>query len=189
METKKQIRKERLAVRDRLSGTEHKEKSRMIAEKLSRLPAFKEAGQILFFASYGSEPDTYSLMEKCFAEGKRVFCPLVCGDEMEFYEIRSIDGLVTGYRGIREPAFSEKGQYREMPGDFMIMPGAAFDRKGNRIGYGKGFYDRYLAKGFKGKKAAIAFSFQIVEENRIPAEKTDRKPDCIVTEKEVITWN
>lgn len=189
METKKQIRKEMLHLRDKISGEDHRQKSRMIKEKLCRLPEFAKAKQILLFASYGSEPDTYPLMEQCIAEGKRVFCPLVQGETMEFYEIKSPDELAEGYKGIREPLPGENRRYREGTEDFMVMPGAAFDRCGNRIGYGKGFYDRYLSGGFRGRKAAIAFALQIVENNRIPAENTDRKPDYIVTEQEVITWN
>lgn len=188
METKKQIRSEILCLRDQLSGIEHTKKSREILQKLTALPAFARAEQILLFVSYGSEPDTYPLINRCIAEGKKVYCPRVEGDYMDFYEIKGLDELAEGYRGIKEPLPSLERQYHEEAGDFMIMPGAVFDRAGNRIGYGKGFYDRYLSRGFAGQKAAIAFSFQIVEPNRIPVDKTDRRPDYIVTEQEVITW-
>lgn len=71
----------------------------------------------------------------------------------------------------------------------MLMPGAVFDEEGNRIGYGKGFYDRFLEKGFRGKKIALAYDFQIVPRKTFETEITDIKPDCIVTEKGVKKWN
>lgn len=186
METKKKIRREILALRDKLSGEERIRLSSEIFRRIENLPDFQKADKLLLFAGYGSEPDTLPLHDKCIARGKRVYCPVVLGDEMEFYRITSVDELKIGYKGILEPCPSKEGRYIPGDYDFMLVPGTVFDRQGNRIGYGKGFYDKYLSGGFPGKMAAVAFSFQIVENGRIPTEPTDHKINCIVTENEII---
>ncbi len=186
METKKQIRKEILALRDAVAKAQHRAMSGNICQNIQSLPEFEAAEKILAFAGYGSEPDTYPLMQQCLDAGKQVFCPLVTGENMEFYQIKDLSELLDGYKGIKEPKPLPERKYKAGEGDLMLLPGAVFDREGNRIGYGKGFYDRYLAGGFPGKKAALAFSFQIVENGRIPSEETDQSVNCIVTEKEIL---
>lgn len=186
METKSKIRKEILIQRDKIPEKEHKRMSREIATNIHRLPEFIKASKVLLFVGYGSEPDTTILIEDCLKKGKRVFCPCVCGEEMEFFEIRQLSDLKEGYKGILEPEAAEPEKYVPEAQDFMLMPGTVFDMEGNRIGYGKGFYDRYLAGGFTAPVAAAAFSMQFVENGRIPAEETDQKIHCIVTEKEII---
>ena len=186
METKKQIRREMLQKRDALTAEERGVMSQSVFSQLSKLPEFIKAEQILLFAGYGSEPDTLPWIAECVAMGKNVLCPVVTGEEMQFYEISALQQLKAGYKGIPEPEPDESTCYRKRECDLMVLPGTAFDVSGNRIGYGKGFYDRYLAAGFSGETVAVAFSFQVLEEKRIPAEETDRKVNCIVTEKEVI---
>ena len=186
METKKQIRKEILMVRDALAPDWHQKMSAAICKRLSGLPAYGKARQILFFVPYGSEVDIMPLMQVCMEEGRDVFCPLVTGEEMEFYRVDDISQLTEGYKGIREPLPAPERKFIPTDNDFMILPGTVFDREGNRIGYGKGFYDRFLSGGFCGAMAAPAFSVQIVENGRIPVENTDIKINCIVTEKEII---
>jgi 5-formyltetrahydrofolate cyclo-ligase len=186
METKSQIRKEILSARNEISAYNHACFSKRITNQVCEMLSYQIAEQILLFASYGSEVDTFQLLEKAIADGKKVFCPRVTGDDMVFYQIDGKDDLFAGYKGILEPLAQESRCYSQLPEDLMLMPGAAFDRKRNRIGYGKGFYDRFLAAGFAGTTAALAFSVQIVENGRIPAEPTDIRPDCIVTEREII---
>nr|MBQ8252403.1 5-formyltetrahydrofolate cyclo-ligase [Lachnospiraceae bacterium] len=186
METKRQIRKEILAVRDAIAPELHKKMSKEICDALSGLSEYAEAEQILFFVPYGSEADISPLLEACMENGRSVFCPLVAGEQMEFYRVDDMSQLTEGYKGIREPAPSPERKYCPGRKDFLILPGSVFDLEGNRIGYGKGFYDRFLSGGFQGAMAAPAFSLQIVENGRIPAEETDQKINCIVTEKEII---
>ncbi len=175
-----------MALRDAVDLQKHREMSAQICSRLSKLSQYKEAKQLLFFVPYGSEVDIFPLMQECMESGRTVFCPLVAGDEMEFYRVEEAAQLVSGYKGIKEPIPDPKRRYIPGAKDFMILPGTAFDREGNRIGYGKGFYDRFLAKEFTGDMAAPAFCFQLVDIGRIPAEDTDRKINCIVTEKEII---
>lgn len=186
METKKKIRQEILAVRDQIPSEDRREMTGRIFKRIKCLPAFQNASQILLFAGYGSEPDTLPWIAECTAMGKRAFCPRVSGEVIEFYEIKSPGELQTGYKGILEPEAEPQKLYVPEENDFMLLPGTVFDREGNRIGYGKGFYDRYLSDGFAGESAAVAFSVQIVESGRIPAEFTDQKVSCIVTEDEII---
>ena len=186
METKKKIRQEILERRDALSAEERAQRSFKILRCVEQLPEFQKAETLLLFAGYGSEPDTLSFMDAWIQKGKQVYCPVVLGETMEFYRIVSLRELKDGYKGIKEPVPSEERKYIPKEQDFMLVPGTVFDREGNRIGYGKGFYDRYLSGDFKGDAAAIAFSMQIVENGRIPTEETDHKIKCIVTENEII---
>lgn len=186
METKKKIRQEILSQRDAMLPEDRIRMSGEIFRRVVILPEFQKSPIILLFAGYGSEPDTLPWIQECIGMGKRVFCPRVTGEVMEFYEIESSLELVAGYKGIMEPLPDEQKKYIPGTQDFMLVPGTVFDRAGNRIGYGKGFYDRYLNDVFCGETAAIAFSLQFVENGRIPAETTDRRMKCIVTENETL---
>ena len=183
METKKQIRREILSIRDALSKEERKKKSDKIKKQLAELPAFEQANQILIYASYGSEVETDAIMELAFRKRKLVFCPRVEGKNMKFYQITDLSQLVSGYRSIREP--QPQRPWQQKPGDPVIMPGTVFDKEGNRIGYGGGFYDRFLESHPQVSTASIAYELQLVEPGRIETEKTDQKPACIITEKTI----
>ena len=104
---------------------------------------------------------------------------------MEFYPVSSMNSLSEGAFGILEPSAKDVSASENAAGkSLMLLPGVAFDKAGNRIGYGRGYYDRYLA-GCPGiSKIALAFEFQITD--RIPAEHTDIKADLIITEKGVL---
>ena len=121
-------------------------------------------------------------MSRALAEGKRVVLPRVKGKELELLEINNFDGDVApGAWGIPEP---EKGTAVELGSiDLVIVPGAAFDSRGHRIGYGGGFYDRMLPR-YSGMTVALAFELQIVPE--VPVDPHDIPVRKIVTEKRVI---
>ena len=99
---------------------------------------------------------------------------------MIFYKLTDFSQLEPGYFGIPEPA---SGEIADWPKALMIMPGVAFDRANHRVGYGGGFYDRYLEKHPQLERVAIAFSFQMLPE--VPTEPTDICPQIIVTEEEI----
>ncbi len=141
------------------------------------------AKNILVFVSYGSEIDTSEIIKDALRKRKKVFVPRVVGEDMVFYRIYDMDELKEGYKGIPEPSLSEEPfcYQEELAEDtLMIMPGVVFDRKRNRIGYGKGFYDRYLADktALQNKTIAVGYQCQMLEE--IPAEKTDIRPCQII---------
>ena len=157
-------------------------KSREIEERLFSLPEFKSARIVLFFASFRSEVDTLPMIRRALASGKRVMLPKVKGKELELFEIRDVDSDVSpGAWGIPEPQGSALVKPDEL--DVIIVPGAAFDEQGNRLGYGAGFYDKLLSR-FKKPTIAIAFEQQIV--HKVPADPHDVPVKKIVTEKRTI---
>lgn len=184
METKALIRKRMLEIREGMTVKERREKSRIIAGKLMEHPAYREAACILSYVTYRSEVDTLILMEHALKMEKKVYCPKVHGKEMEFYRIMSLETLEEGYRGIKEPPAYEEmlftGGMAEKERCLMLMPGSAFDKDRNRIGYGGGYYDRYLERHTGLKTIAICFERQVSES--IPSNSYDRKPDILLTE-------
>ncbi len=187
METKALIRKRILGARDGMEERERREKSLLIAERVWTHAAYRQASGLLCYAGYKSEVQTAALMEHAWKEGKRVYCPKVCGNEMEFYRIAGWGDLGAGYKGIPEPQVGEETLFSRavmQDGNYlMIMPGCAFDKERNRIGYGGGYYDRYLEKHGGLGTMAICYEMQIVE--KIPSDFHDRKPDWILTERHV----
>ncbi|MCI6553412.1 MAG: 5-formyltetrahydrofolate cyclo-ligase [Lachnospiraceae bacterium] len=188
MDTKANIRHCILRKRDALTAAEREEKSRRITERLLGTGQYQRAGVILTYINFKSEVGTEELIQAAWKDGKGVFCPRVQGDEMEFYQIFSMEDLCRGYMGIREPrtagrqCFGEKELAGAAP--LMLMPGAVFDRERNRIGYGKGYYDRYLEK-YPGLPAiGICFCCQLTD--WVPAGWYDKKPNMVITEECII---
>ena len=176
------IRKQMKQLRADMTRTERFEKSMQIFEQLITVPEFKRADRIYTYVSMDNEIDTIMLIDYSLSLEKRVFVPRVSGKDMEFYEISDISDLNPGYRGIYEPDINGKEPDYSRTG-FMCMPGLAFDRSYNRIGYGGGFYDRYLSVENKLYKAALAYEAQLLES--IPAQDGDVRPDMIVTEESI----
>lgn len=176
------IRKQMKQLRADMTRTERFEKSMQIFEKLITVPEFKRADRIYTYVSMDNEIDTIMLIDYSLSLEKRVFVPRVSGKDMEFYEISDISELNPGYMGIYEPDINGKEPDYSRTG-FMCMPGLAFDKSYNRIGYGGGFYDRYLSVENKLYKAALAYEAQLLES--IPAQDGDVRPDMIVTEESI----
>lgn len=176
------IRKQMKQLRADMTRTERFEKSMQIFEQLITVPEFKRADRIYTYVSMDNEIDTIMLIDYSLSLEKRVFVPRVSGKDMEFYEISDISELNPGYMGIYEPDINGKEPDYSRTG-FMCMPGLAFDKSYNRIGYGGGFYDRYLSVENKLYKAALAYEAQLLES--IPAQDGDVRPDMIVTEESI----
>lgn len=178
--TKREMRKTILAQRDALSKKNREAKSKAILELLTESDLYKEAEQLLSFVSFGSEVDTLGIIRDALQQGKKVYCPRVEGEELIFYRVLESTDLKPGYRGIMEP-IEGLGRWSQEEKGLLLLPGTVFDRNKNRIGYGKGFYDRFLEKQGAGLTTmALAFSMQIVEQ--VPAEAHDCKAQYIVTE-------
>lgn len=185
MEEKKRFRKQILALRDAMSADEREEKSRQITETLVSMPLYGEADCILIYVNYQSEVNTTDLVNRALADGKQVFAPKVSGETMEFYQLTGMEDLQEGYKGIREPICGKMFNAETVTGQtLMLMPGAVFDEKCHRIGYGKGFYDRYLKRlletGNSVQTLALCYECQVLSE--IPFEKHDVRPQTILTE-------
>ncbi len=181
--TKKDIRDRVLAVRDAMTVEEWRQKSRQIRRNLMGLSVFDRAAHILSYVNYRREADTEELIRMCLAKGVHVYCPLVDGKSMEFYEIYAAEELQKGFQGILEPPARKEclfAPYGRETDTLMVMPGAVFDRAHHRIGYGGGYYDRYLQRVPDIATAALAFSFQVRES--IPYAPHDIRPQIIVTE-------
>ena len=182
-EKKRQLRKEVLKRRNTLTETDRKASSLKLADRIIGHQWFYRSDRLLIFASYGSEIETSEIISEALRTGKRVYLPRVEGEEMQFYKIASLEELTEGYRGIPEPdGSSEQYCYCEEEADhtLMIMPGVAFDPYRNRIGYGKGFYDRFLAdkEALKIRTIAVGFQCQLVEE--IPQDLNDIRPYQVI---------
>lgn len=180
---KDSLRQQVLDARFRLSAGERKAKSRQIEERLFALPEFRAARSILFYASFRSEVETWDMIRRALAEGKRVILPRVRGKQLALFEIRNFDEDVKpGTWDIPEPVSGRPAAVQEA--DLVIVPGSVFDERGNRMGYGGGFYDRLLP-AFSGPTVALAFELQIVDS--VPVGPHDVPVRKIVTERRVIT--
>ena len=177
MDTKKEIRKKVFAARKQHTDAWVEEMSKVITQRVVALPAFKHADRILAYADYNHEVITEYLIEEAWKAGKEVAVPKVVGKDMVFYKLTDFSQLEPGYFQIPEPA---SGEIVEWPIALMIMPGVAFDRENDRVGYGGGFYDRYLEKHPDHHTVGYAYAFQIYE--HLPTEVFDRRVDRVLTE-------
>ncbi len=190
MISKQNIRNKYLAKRDALSLSQRKEYSTAIAGQLKKEACYQEAEAVFVYMDYRSEVMTTALVEELLASGKQVFAPRVKGFDIVFYEICSFEDFEAGYQGIREPVERPERILKEVDLKerkcLVLVPGTVFDRERCRMGYGKGFYDRFLEKcGDNVIAVGLAFSCQLA--GQIPTESHDRKMDLVVTEHEVIS--
>ena len=185
-EQKARLRRKILKERNSLPEEIRRGMDRRILKKLIQYDAKESCPVYLCYVNYKSEVSTKEFILWCLEQGKLVFAPKVKTEakpaEMEFYQIHAWDELKTGYQGILEPeALPERAFY-------MLLPGAVFDKKRNRIGYGGGFYDRWLAgwehvtgeKPVVLEKIGLAYEMQVVDV--LPAERFDQKVDRVITE-------
>jgi len=143
------------------------------------LPAVENATTVVAFSSFGSEVDTRPIIERLERDGRRVALPRVEGRIIVAVAYRSGDVVKPSSFGALEPAGGEKVAPEEV--DVVIVPGLAFDRSGHRVGYGRGFYDRFLgALPPDALTVGICFSVQLVDE--VPHGRGDRPVDLVVTE-------
>ncbi|MBI5213871.1 MAG: 5-formyltetrahydrofolate cyclo-ligase [Nitrospirae bacterium] len=179
------IRKEVLSRRDSIIAETKRLNDLKIKEKVLALPEFGAAHKILLYASFRSEVDTLDLLKYCLNSGKVIALPKVDNDNgrLTLYRMEDMNEVVAGYMGIPEPQVHEGRRMPVEEMDLIIVPGVAFDWHCNRLGYGKGFYDKLLARGAKAK-VALAYEEQIVE--HIPSEPYDIKMDKIITDKRII---
>lgn len=188
LETKKAIRKQILERRNALDGKQRQRLSARIAETLYTTEEYQKTETLLTYVSYGSEVDTFSMIRRSLTEGKKVYCPRVLAPgQMEFYRIHSLEELQLGYQGIPEPVGAEafpKATACSKGSILMLMPLTVFDRERNRIGYGGGFYDRYLSATEGINTIGLAFECQRWKEILL-IEPHDIRPSRIITESEI----
>lgn len=182
-EQKKLLRKEILACRDALAEEERERGKLLLTERILGHQWYYLSDTILGFVNYGSEICTTEILENALQEGKAVYVPKVEGREIQFYRIHSLEELKEGYKGIREPegntesyVFTPENAARSL----FLMPGSVFDPSGNRLGYGGGFYDRYLADKEALRLRSIAVGFRCQQAEEVPVEETDVKPYQVI---------
>ncbi len=168
---KLKLRKELIKVRENVENKD--KKSEKIVEKLLLLPDVKTAQTIMVYLSYRSEVDTSTLIKKLLDDGKTLCAPVCQNDGiMVAKKFTSTDELVTGVYGIKEPQGEEVSDV-----DFVIVPGVAFNERFHRIGYGKGYYDRFLGD-FSGISCGLFFDEQMAN---FCEEPHDLPLDYIIT--------
>ena len=179
--TKKEIRRVALARRRALSPDLAAAWSRAACARLSSMPEFERASALLsYVAAKDNELDTGPLLRSMLAAGRTVLIPVVRGpDEMLWSRLESWDDLAPGRFGLLEPRADRLRPCAAPAGALCVVPGIAFTRGGARIGYGGGYFDRFLA-GFEGFTAGLAYEMQLYPD--LPAEKHDIPLHAVVTE-------
>lgn len=181
-EYKTNLRNYYRGIRQKLTPEEKAKLDQNVYERVLRLYQYESATLLLIYVSTEIEVDTKRIIEKALADGKRVGVPrCVPGTrEMEFYEIYSLDELEPGTFGVLEPKPIPENLLPEDPGGLCIIPGLCFDNFGYRLGYGKGYYDRFLS-GYTGVTVGICYSSCI--RGSLIHGRFDRAVELLVTER------
>jgi 5-formyltetrahydrofolate cyclo-ligase len=187
MKNKNDIRIHMKAFLAGLTAADRHARSIAACQQLVSTREFKTSQTVMIFMSLPTEVETSTLAIKAWQEGKNVAVPRVDwgGNRMEPVEIRSLDlDMKTTGPGIREPIAGTVLPLGCI--DMIVIPGLAYDRRGYRVGRGRGFYDRFLSQqDFQGKRVALCFHEQLMAD-AIPCEPHDMPMDLIVSDKEVI---
>ena len=173
---KKELRK---AIREKkraMSAQEIEAKSRALTEAFLRSEAYHAAKTIYGYLPYNQEVRTVALLEQALQDGKRVAVPKCYGDEMRFIYMTDLSAVEKGYAGIPEPIAD--GPVADDETALVLMPGLAFDPAGHRIGYGGGFYDKFLAKEPKHPTLALCYDFQVLP--HLETEEFDIPVDAVI---------
>lgn len=178
METKEQLRKLVHARRGQAASTDLTRDSEIIFRKIQCLDEYIISGSIYAYVDFQNEVMTRAFLARALGDGKRVAIPKVRDGRMEFRYIDSLRQVEKGTLGIMEPTAETDPADSETA--LMIVPGVAFDRKCHRVGYGGGYYDRYLKEHPNHITIAVAFDFQVFDE--VPHEEYDVTPLYLFTE-------
>jgi 5-formyltetrahydrofolate cyclo-ligase len=185
---KKIMRREVLTKRAKLGDNGNISLSKEIVNTLMDSRFYKDAKTIMIFISFGSEINTHEFIKIGINEGKNIAVPVTFKEEriMKPSIIKNFDELEPGYYNILTPKQEFIRYIDPSEIDLVIVPGAVFDREGYRVGYGGGYYDKFLSSKIRKdiSKIAIAFDLQIVD--KVPREEHDISVDYIITEKEII---
>ena len=181
-EEKSLLRKEVLHKRNSMSHFEISTKSKLIQKKLIGSPVFNQSKSIGLYLAIGSEVQTRGIINYALDLAKTVSLPRIISNDLRFYVVDQTDFEKNSFDvnrfGIKEPKIDNK------PADFidlLIIPGIVFDLYGFRIGYGYGYYDKYLTYNKLSKSIGLAYDFQLIKKP-IPILQHDRKIDVLITE-------
>ncbi len=180
---RKELRKKILALRDTLLPDKRAQKSRSVIEHLWSIDNFSSTNTLFVYVNFKSEVETLHLISQCLDKGMRVTVPFTLPDESRLIPYRITDpyqDLRPGYCSIPEPDPQQLSTVDPGEIDTVILPGSVFDRQGGRLGYGGGYYDRFLNNAPRAVRIAIAFQLQVVSE--VPLLAHDQRFDYLVTE-------
>lgn len=183
IEEKRRLRRQCLEFRRSLSEEQRCELNEALLRRFLSLPEFHSAGGLLLYASMPEEPATLPIARLALEAGKRVAFPICLTEStsLAFYEVGAIQELSPGHYGILEPPSVRPANPAVFP--MCIVPAAAFDREGHRIGLGKGYYDRFLAD-YQGFTVGLVYSGCLLP--RVPRESHDMCVDAVITEQEIV---
>ncbi len=169
------LRRELREKRRALSAEEIETASTALAERLFAHPLYRAAKTVYVYLSANHEVRTDGIAARARQDGKRVAAPKVCGNELRFFFIEEDALLLPGSFGILEPV---DGAEADDPTALVLLPGLAFDRLGCRLGYGGGYYDRFLAREPMHPTVALCYGFQLLD--RLPTEPHDIPADAVL---------
>ena len=172
---KKALRKEISAKKATLSQAQIENASTALAEQLFAHPLYLSANTLYAYLSYNQEVRTAPIIQKALSQGKRVAVPKIYGTEMRFVYITENSVIAPGYKGIPEPV---EDDIADNSVALVLMPGLAFTAEGQRMGYGGGFYDRFLEKE-PHPTVALCFDFQLLPQ--LPTEEHDLPVDAVLS--------
>lgn len=175
MNKKQQIRHEIIQKRKSLIPNEYKQKSLAICKKIIESSEYDKSNVIFCYSAVNNEVDLTYLINNALACKKKIAMPKVIGENIKFYFINSLEDLTPGYFKIPEPDTVCPAE----DGDLIIVPGVAFSESGARLGYGGGFYDRFLSENLIYSIGA-GFDFQIIK--NLPLEEHDKKTNKVITD-------
>jgi 5-formyltetrahydrofolate cyclo-ligase len=182
LESKRDIRKFIKDKRELLTNEDKGRLDNIIFHKVINSEEYKKSLNIFIFVSYGSEVDTHRIIKQALKDEKILCVPKIISKQegMSIVQINSFEDLKLGAYDILEPR-DDKFKVNETLIDVSFVPGLAFDKNGGRVGYGGGFYDRFLRKAREdSKKIGLAYSFQILK--KTPMEQNDEFIDGIITD-------
>lgn len=177
---KSQWRKEIKKVMNGLSQAEMQEQAKTVQEKLFTSELWKKANTIGITISVGNELDTFSIIKQAWEENKRISAPR-CNPENKqliFYEISSFEDLEDSFYGLKEPVPTQTLKMDPVDMELLLVPGLVFDEEGYRIGYGGGYYDRFL-EGREMKTCSLCYDFQLVR--NLPHDSFDIPVNYIIS--------
>ncbi|MCX8070325.1 MAG: 5-formyltetrahydrofolate cyclo-ligase [Thermodesulfovibrionales bacterium] len=178
------LRKRMLMIRDAIPEKVRKTKNQKIFHHLINLQSFVNANSVCCYGSFKSEVNTKDIISYCLNKGIVISLPKIEMNRLTIFRIEDIDELKPSKLNIPEPTIiTDLRRLNPKEIDIVIVPGVVFDINKNRIGYGKGYYDRFLSETVC-KKVALSYEEQIID--FIPIESHDIKMDVIVTDERVI---
>ena len=184
---KRKVRFEFLNLRNRIDPILASAYSNMIFTKIKKLPVYEKAKTVMFYLSYGSEVVTDAMIASALEEEKTVVVPAIQnpGDGKMFaVKLARLEDAYQSVYGIRQPEISPEDMVEKGEIDLVFVPGIAFDYGGFRVGYGKGYFDRWLEGISVEKAVGLAYDFQVTE--KMPTGKYDLPVGMIITEKRII---